>query len=691
MSNEFARLSRYSVQARRALLVMVTVFAVFFVLAGPRPARALSDNSIEALIDRLAQMDGVEVSHEGLTSDAAGNVDIDTLSVSFADSMKATIKGVRVTGFAQGSENEISASYVAIKSLAFEWEPIGEAFVVHDIEFINPRHDFDVAAQTLIDETFTMLNASYRGIKGFSADEIRSARVDMGAALALVPPMDPAVGNDVPYKDFYKNLVLFNFGGGRIERMEIGGYQFSQKIEELDASLEYLPMVTHDIDYTVLEHLLAPSAYQDGKGDEQWVTVQGHSSLEGIVGRLGDISLEMGPITGGPIYMRQLKDVGTIAAFGRLIRMGLEAGSAEDMAPTPEPEDVAAIIGVLDRFRMESMEFSGMRVKGTISEDGKAIDASVGKISFEEFTLAELDDFTIENIDVSYGGRKIVTHELFRLAQVNFVDVNRLAELAFAAMTANNADDLAVQDMVLDFIPQIGLVQARGMRMLAIPGQEISYDLAEFRSGNYIGRIPTQLGLTIENLKVPAGLITDPRAQEVITGLGYEELGGNLSIDLSWDEASQTVTLKNTRLEGYDAATLSLEAEVTGVPREFLENPEDNYPTAMFASLKSAQVSVSDNSLLGRALSMLSAQTGQPPEQLKQMVMFKLSGLAGAFTTPEFSQVVTEAAQAFLEAPDNLSVSVKPPTPVPAMQIMLMAQEPAQLIEILGVEIQANQ
>ena len=75
-----------------------------------------------------------------------------------------------------------------------------------------------------------------------------------------------------------------------------------------------------------------------------------------------------------------------------------------------------------------------------------------------------------------------------------------------------------------------------------------------------------------------------------------------------------------------------------------------------------------------RALALASNQAGLSESQMSDVLLGQLDGMLAIIGNEEFTEQVSQAAEAFFEDPSNLYLEIRPGNPVPVVQILGNAQ-----------------
>lgn len=217
----------------------------------------------------------------------------------------------------------------------------------------------------------------------------------------------------------------------------------------------------------------------------------------------------------------------------------------------------------------------------------------------------------------------------------------------------------------------------------------------------------------VAGLEVDLSDIDDPQAQQVINGMGYQNLAGDMTMKGSWQLASGEIALDEYALTLNDVGRLDLQFSISGYTLEFIRGlqqlqeqmagKEDDAKAQQamgFAMLGMMQqltlnglsIRFDDASLTNKVLDMVASQQGTSREQMVQGLQAMLPFVLGRLKNPEFQKTVTEAASLYLADPKNIEISAAPENPLPFAAVAgSVMTAPETLPNVLNVTVKANQ
>lgn len=217
---------------------------------------------------------------------------------------------------------------------------------------------------------------------------------------------------------------------------------------------------------------------------------------------------------------------------------------------------------------------------------------------------------------------------------------------------------------------------------------------------------------TAEKFTGDLTLVQDPKSKQLIDGLGYQNISGNLEVEGTWQPTDGKMVLSQYDITVDDAGTFGMTFDFGGYTMDFVKSlqdlqkkmaaqPDDADKSAQGMamlgllqqlSFNAASIRFDDDSLIGKVLEYVGKQQGMSAKdianQAKAIVPFGMAQL----NNPELTAQVTAAVSKFLDDPKSLEIKATPPAPVPFALIAAgAASDPKSLPKTLGVTVTANE
>ena len=495
----------------------------------------------------------------------------------------------------------------------------------------------------------------------------------------------------VEVKVAYRGLSLKDLSDGVVHHQEIGPISMSSTVPGEEFEIEIEKGVADRLDIGAFAHILDPTAYRNGRGDNIWRPLMSRIVYTGLTGSGGD----------GTTF--KLDEMAIENVDGRQTEKPFADTWDRIMDPSV-PEDMK------DDLALEAATtlFAAWRV-GTIRFDGISVDApkdniafSLNSVSATGWSSAGLDSFLVKELRGTSpdGFLSLGTLEL-----AGFISPDIKALMQFAALEKNieiekHAEALKAAFAALPRLTHFGLHD-----LTAGKSEADSASLASF-TVDFADWNPVYAGATdirLDGLSIPRRLLElDADTTAVLDTLGYDDLVLSASLSDRWDpeagtdDSTWTFSLK-------DAADIELSYQLTGITLDWLmqataaagaSEDSDAAVMAMLGDLGVARatVSVTDRSLLERAFAVAAEKQGLTidgaayREQMRAALPFIISAAVPA----DVAKLVTPPLQAFLAGGQRIFADAAPPAPLRILDLMQAAADPIALPNLLNLTLKAE-
>lgn len=320
-----------------------------------------------------------------------------------------------------------------------------------------------------------------------------------------------------------------------------------------------------------------------------------------------------------------------------------------------------------------------------------------------------LGNLTLQDVTAEDGGA-------YHIDRIEFPEVNvteektsfNVKDLYLAGVRvpgSTTGDDLNSLMMYEEAHSGPIIVTNDGKQVFAISEASGSVSLAEDESSlSFEG--------SVTGIKADLTSVEDANSKDAIDGLGLQTVNGDISVSGSWEPASGTINLEDYTFDFTDIGSLSLSLALSGYTMDLVKQFQETARTmqadpnneqaqqaagiAMFGlmqqmSFKSAQISFEDDGITKRGLDYAGKQQGSDGEQMAQMVKGMLPILLAQAKLGALQNEVSEAVNAFIDDPKNITVTAEPEKEVPFPMIMGAAMgAPESVPALLGVSVTAN-
>lgn len=478
------------------------------------------------------------------------------------------------------------------------------------------------------------------------------------------------------------NYGAFRVGpvvNGALESFEFGPFEANPEMEVpsddggtemVEATMRYGASVGEGLDLKPLAKLLTGNGAADGPQ-----TIIGST-------RLGRFDMEADDVFSMSIGENRIEDL-TVDASGTPLMTRLDP-IVSSVLDNGEPSPDAMLPLLLDVYAAFGVGHYGFT---DVVMEGPDFAARMGEFFVEGLSAAGLDLFAVRDVEVTTAGGS-GTLGAFEVAGMVFPEREDFLSASMSGAMGMQPD----MRSVLDAVPYLGRITVSGLQATTPMTGTVSLDLLETRLDEFIDPIPTSVSLSINGLSVPLAVVPDQRTVMTMRALGADPMTADANIGVAWDEATQDVTLDIDMAVG-NVGALAAEAEVGGIPRVVLENPERAQEALATASLGGMTMTFRDEGVTDFLLGMMAEQTGLTRTQFAQGIVQQIQ-MQGQMLPGGAAVVqdVTQAVAKFLADPQSMRISIAPAAPVPVAQIMGAAMTaPQALPDLLNFSIAANQ
>ncbi|MGV8839745.1 MAG: hypothetical protein ACWA6X_05520 [Bauldia sp.] len=470
----------------------------------------------------------------------------------------------------------------------------------------------------------------------------------------------------------YNNYLVVGVAEGRIASVTVGPYFVESPSPDGLFRISIASAQSSEIDLNAITHVFDDANYANGAGDLEWRTLLGHSSYTGIIAEAPDLQVRIRSITLDDFNLRQPDQ-----PVGALIDM-LLVGT--DLPPIEVEETIGD--RMLDFFTPYEIGHFAIEGLDIYSHD-------VARFHIGDF---HIDDLSADGLgELGFGDVDLILEDLGALRIGSFAvgdivmpphDVMRAA--IRAGIAGEEPDPLA-------FIPTVGYFDLAGFEYGA-PGQiPFAVDRAQLLFGGYVGPTPTGYRFEVQGFAAPLTLLDDEFSR-ILMQLGYAEAKGDFTLDVAWNEQTETLAFNDLYLALQGAGSIRASLSLVGITREMLENPEAMATLAPEQlRLGGAQLLVTDETVANRLFAWTAEGTNTPAEQYRDEFIRGLPFLLSVMMDRDLAAQISPALQQFLRTPGTLSLTVAPTEPVPLAEIIdTLTRAPTDLLQLLGVTMVAE-
>lgn len=540
-------------------------------------------------------------------------------------------------------------------------------------------------------------------IFGGRGDLPLSKRIELFAASRVLAPeilITQAVGGS-EQKLVYKNVVSEGIANGRVARYSAEGASFEFGVDgnggeaggtkRLTGSLG--PMTVEDIDAAYLARLYTEKA---GPQDKEAKPVYGPSSVKDIVFSDGEARFGYAEIRSSGISMAMPPEalLETLNA--------LSAVSAPDQLPPAERQAYfTRILSIIDMMKKADMEMLGlkMEVPAKDGDKGKKIKFATDRLAFQ------LDgrtlDATLNGLSMADGENHFKISEA-ALSGFSWSPTFKALE-QMAALDAQQLESFPLTTL----LPEFGTVRLAGIDA-DLPGsaengeaspsaaERVRFSLKEYEAALTKPRngIPTDIRISYKDLTLPIPANIEEKALVELRKLGIDELVLSSNLEAAWDEAQQTLVIKEISTSGKDLARFSFSGVMGGVSGDFFSGDEAKMRVALFGlTAREAKLEIEDKGLAAKGLKAYAEQNGMTEDQARGMLTMTSSVVLQQFADKEPRlQDVVDAVSKFIAKPGTFTLTIKSKSAsgLGALELALASQNPLLLLDRVEIEAVAE-
>ncbi len=308
-------------------------------------------------------------------------------------------------------------------------------------------------------------------------------------------------------------------------------------------------------------------------------------------------------------------------SFAEIVSLAEALDQAEeDEAADPKMvgDALRMYVDLLTAFETSPINFEGFDCAG-IDDDDRTVAFSVASMSVGAITPGYYPSYTVDDLDITVEGDGMIKvgNLTFKGMDISgpIAAINAAPEAIDEAWFAENARSLipafegfSFGDVAVD-VPDPEATSER------IVGSIGAFDLT---LGSYLNGIPTQISTTASNIvaDIPASTGDEQLAQ--LRALGVTSLDLGFAFDASWNEAENTIELRELSVTGADLATIKLAGTIANATEALFGIDNDAaVAAAMEIAISNLNLDILDEGLSDIVLASVAAEQGADPATLR--------------------------------------------------------------------------
>ncbi|GAN77900.1 hypothetical protein [Acidisphaera rubrifaciens] len=499
---------------------------------------------------------------------------------------------------------------------------------------LHGLHGDGSAAAPYAADQLDATSLSGAGPKGVAVAGITATGVAIGPGDAASLPADSRAATTLTALTAvhidHATLTTVTAGDGRIGRATVDGLAAGRlgraALDDValdGGALRVAGLEAEQVDLGWLVRVFDPTAYAPGAAREARAQAVGHLAEHGLVYADGDGTTR-------------------IDAFDVTdLQVGQSPSAPVGKGALAIPSAVAAIVMT--------------RLSHTPSKPGGP-SFSVGEATLGPWHDGRLDALRVSGIRVAYPkeGRGVDVNAVSLLG----LDVHGL--IAWAGLPDDRRPDLPPA-------PRFDSFGVDGVAVTSSAGGPLTVDHIGAQV-TWQQQVPVTQDLTVRRLHVPTSLLADqPGAAQALPAFGRDAVDADLEFNMVWDPATHNLRLAPFRIAADGLGTATLDLTFGNVDLALMQQGTDAAVGSLIvATVKGGRLVYQDRSLLGRVLAAVAAVQGTTPEQLRASLLTVLARMKSPLpSVPRLPAILSD----FLLHPGTLTVTAKPPAPVPAAML----------------------
>ncbi|SEP95731.1 hypothetical protein SAMN05428969_1286 [Devosia sp. YR412] len=472
----------------------------------------------------------------------------------------------------------------------------------------------------------------------------------------------------------FTDLVMSDVTDGNAAAVTLGGWTLDAGD---DGSGEFGAISADNFNIAGMLGIYGLVADPDAPAEMQ--TIYTDVTLEGGTFEAPDVSCTVGGMSVGEFKARPLN-----TSFAEMMTLVQSLETDDD----PSPETIGALLRMygdfFTAFESSPATFDGFECTG--EEDGKAISFSIAGVTMDGMSPGIYPAISMDGFDVTMEGDGTVQLGNMTIKQMDLSGPIAAIAAAPAALdepwfTANARalipafEGFSFSDVVID-VPD---PDADGERIAASVG---SFDVT---LGSYFNGIPTDVLTSASNIVVDLPETTDDEQLQQLIDLGITSIDTGFTLDASWSEAEDTISIDEISLTGADLATVALSGTLTNAGEALFSLDEDEaLAAAMGLAVRGLKLNVSDAGLSDIILAAVSADQGSDAATMRPVYAGLAEGtIIGMLAGAAEAQKVGSAINSFISGKaKNLTIEMTAKNAPGLSMIDFMAAEsdPTSLI-----------
>lgn len=517
--------------------------------------------------------------------------------------------------------------------------------------------------------------------------------------------------NDKEQKTSYKDVTLEDIVHGHVARYSSSGATF-----DLDLSLPDENGTINeermagtigvsegkDIDGVFIARLYTEKA---GPNDTEAKPVYGPFSAKNIVVKSTKTSFSYDEVRSNGFTMRLPAE-----PFTETLQKLETVKNIEDLSLEERKEFFTRLIGLFDTIGKGDVELVGMKIQ---PGEGKEGEGSIDKMAmaFDNKKLdMSLNGFSAGN------GTDYVKLEEFSLKGFNWAP-SAEAMTKFAGLSDEEIENFPFTTM----LPEFGTLVVKGIDA-DLPGDEHanddldveqdqdsaatppatglperikfsmkSYELALNKPYN---GIPTDIRVAYEDMSLPVPANSNEEMYQQLRKLGYDRVSISSNLEANWNEADQSLVIKDLSVSGKDMGKVSMSGLMGGFTKEFFSGDKVLAQVALLGlKAREVKLKIEEQGIIAKGLQFYADENNMTIDEARSTLTLIASAVLQelAADQPKLQDAIT-AFSTFIAKPNifELTVKSKSEKGIGALEMVAASQDPLLMLDKVDIEAKAE-
>lgn len=516
--------------------------------------------------------------------------------------------------------------------------------------------------------------------------------------------------NDKEQTTSYKDVTLDEIVNGHVARYSSSGatFDFDLSLPNENGAIEEEKMAGtigvsegKDIDGVFIARLYTEKA---GPNDTEAKPVYGPFSAKNIVVKSTKSSFGYDEIRSNGFTMR-LPAQPLMETLQKL-----EAAENIDALPLEEREQFfAGVIGLFDMIGKGDIELTGMKIQPVDKEKGEG---SIAKIAMS------FDDKKIDmsmNGFMAGNGTDYVKLDEYSLKGFNWAP-SAEAIKKFAGLSEEEMENFPFTTM----LPEFGTLVVKGIEADVPYDNHVNDDVdVEGEDGNPVPKpdgmphrlkigvksyeialnkpvngIPSDIRIAYNDMSLPVPADSSEEIYQQLRKLGYDRVNLSSNVEANWDEATQSLIIKDISMSGTDMGKISMSGLMGGFSKEFFSGDKVLAQVALLGlKAREVKLKIENQGFVENGLKFYADENEMSVDEARSMLTLIASAVLQelAADQPKLQEAIT-AFNAFVAKPNIFEVTVKSKSDrgIGALEMIAVSQDPIAILDKVDIEAKAE-